>query len=130
MSAARIDQSAQVALAAHVRLQLGAIEQAHRLVAVLIVQFLIPVAKFLKMPRFGGDVHVIGPVVAVDRMLANQCSSDIERFDRQLEQAARVGRAYLRGEGFLAHREAEDSLSAAASRCAVADEARFQQATL
>ena len=98
VSAARVDQTAEIALAAHVRLQLVAIEEAHRSVAVLIVQFASPVAKLPYMPRLDRDVHVIGPVVAVDRVLANQGLRHIERFDRQIEQAARVGRAHLRDE--------------------------------
>ena len=127
MAAARIDESAEIALAAHVGLQRLAIEQARRLVAVVMVQFMDPLRQFAKMPRFGRDVHVIRAVVAIDAVVADQGLGQIERFDRQIEQAARILGADLGGQRLLARRQAEDGLPAAAAGSAVADEARLEQ---
>ena len=78
------------------------------------------------MPRLGRDVHVVGPVVAVDAVLADQRLSEIERLDRQIEQAPRILAPDLGDEGLLADREAENRLPAAAARGAVADEVRLE----
>ena len=79
------------------------------------------------MPRFDRDMHVIGAVVAVDAVLANQGLRQIECLDGQIEQAPRVERADLGGERLLARRQAEDGLPAAAPGGAVTDEASLQQ---
>src|ERR1035441_8216475 len=51
MTAARVEYPAQIAIAAHVRLQLGAIEQARRAITVLVVQLMDPLLQFIEMPR-------------------------------------------------------------------------------
>ncbi len=127
MAAARIDEPAEIALAAHVGLQLLAIEQSRRCVVVVMVQLLDPLRQFPNMPRFGRDVNVIRTVVAIDAVVADQGLGQIERFDRQIEQAARIRGADLGRQRLLARRQAEDGLPAAAAGSAVADEARLEQ---
>ena len=127
MAAARIDEPAEIALAAHVRLQFIAIQQLHRGVAVVFVQLAGPILQFRDMPRLDGDVHMIGVIVAVDAVLGDQRLREIQRLDGQIEQPARVVAADLGGERLLTRGQAENRLAAAAARGAVADDVRLQQ---
>src|SRR5271165_7027084 len=70
---------------------------------------------------------MIGAVVAVDSMIANQRLRQVQSLDRQVEQLACIARPDLGGERRLTRGEAEDGLAAAAPRCSVADLVRLEQ---
>ena len=86
VTAARVEKPAEIPAAAHMGLQLVPIEQAHRFVGVLAAQLVEPLGKLVEMPRLGGDMDVVGAVVALDAMLFDERAVEIERFDRQVEQ--------------------------------------------
>ena len=79
------------------------------------------------MTRFDGDVNMVGVVLAVDAVLGDQGLREVQRFDGQIEQAARVGVADFGRQRLLSHGEAENGLPAAAARGAVTDGVRFEQ---
>jgi hypothetical protein len=68
-----------------VRLECIAIEQARRAVVILVVQFVDPLREFLQVAGFGGDVHVIRTVIAVDAVFGDEGLSTGQRIDRHLE---------------------------------------------
>ena len=114
-------------LAAHVALQLVAIQQPHRCVAVIFVQFPGPLLEFPHVAGFDGDVHLIGPVVAIDGVFPDQGLRQVQRLDRQVKQTPRVLPAHLALELLLADRQAKNRLTAAAARSAVADAPCLEQ---
>ena len=82
------------------------------------------------MARLYRDVHVIGTVVAVDGMVADQGLSQIQRLDRKIKQTTSVVAAHFALELLLACRQAKNRLAAAAARGAVTDGASFEQRDL
>jgi hypothetical protein len=128
--AARIQQAAEIAFAFHVRLQSVAVEQAHRLVTVLLTELLEPLGEFGYMPRLGGHLDMIGAIVALDAVFSNERLIEIQRLDRHLEQPFCILSSDLGHERLLAGREPENRLAAAAARRAIADGIRLEQSDL
>jgi len=85
VSAARVEQSAQIPLAAHVALELVAIQQLHRRVAIVFAQFPRPLLKFPHVTWFHGDVQLIRAVVAIDGVFLDQGLRQVQCLDRQIE---------------------------------------------
>ena len=96
VAAARVEEPSEIALAAHMRLQFVAIEQLRRPIAIVFVQFARPIIQFLHMPRLDRDVDMVGAVVAIDGVLADQRLGQIQGLDGQVEQTPRVIAADLR----------------------------------
>jgi hypothetical protein len=111
-------------------LQLLAIEQAHRIVAVIAAKLVEPRGKLVQMPRLGRDVHMVWAIIALDAVALDERLIEIERLHRHLEQPFRVLAAELGRERLLAGCEPENSLAAAAARGAVSDEIRLEQGDL
>src|ERR1700722_18359438 len=127
MPAARVEESAQVPLAAHVSLQLVAIQQSNRRVAVVFVQLPCPLIEFPQVARLHCDVHMIWTVVALDGVLLDQGLSQVQRLDRQVEQTPGVFSPDFALELLLTDRQAKNRLTAAAARSAIADTSGFEQ---
>src|SRR5260221_1236101 len=108
-------------------LQLVAIQQARRFIAVLSVQLVGPFGQFPDVARLGCDVYVVGGVVAGDCVGIDKGSSRIQRLDGKIEQPASVFAPDLCRQRLLAGRESEDELSTAAAGGAVAHEARLHE---
>src|SRR5271165_489721 len=127
MAAARVDEPSEIALAAHMRLQLVAVQAAGRCIAVVLMELTRPGIQFAQMARLGGDMNMAGVVVAIDLVLADQSLREIQRLDGQIEQAARVRAPHLSGERLLTCGEPKDGLPAAAARGSIAHGMRLQQ---
>src|SRR5271168_4433241 len=74
-----------------------------------------------------GYMHMVGAVVALDTVIANQRLSEIQRLDGKVEQAPCVIAANLPLEQLLTRGETENGLPPAASGCAVAREVCLEQ---
>src|SRR5258708_39589591 len=84
VAAARVDQSSEIAAALYMSLQLAAVQELHGRVAVLFMQFTSPIGQLLKMPRFDGNVNMVGVVVALDGVLFDQLLREIRGLDGQI----------------------------------------------
>jgi hypothetical protein len=127
MAAARVDEPSEVMIAANVLLQLLAVQQPCRAVTIILVQFTRPIVQFLQMPRLDGDVDMVGVILAIDGVLANQRLREIQGLDGQFEQALCVIAADLGDETFLTRCQAEDGLPSAAPGGSIADGVRLEQ---
>ena len=127
VAAARVDEPSEVMIAADVPLQLLAVQQPCRAVVIILVQFTHPNVQFLQMSRLDGDVDMVGVILAIDGVLADQRLREIQGFDGQVEQAPCVIAADLGHEAFLTRRKAEDGLPSAAPGGSIADDMRLEQ---
>src|ERR1700722_1079906 len=91
------------------------------------MKFAGPFLELPQVPWFGGDMYVVGVVVAVDRIVADQGLRQVQSLDRQVEQAERVLAADCGGQGLLTRRKPKDGLAAAAARCSVTHHMRLEQ---
>src|SRR5258708_26977593 len=108
VAAARVDQPSEIATAPYMRLQFVAIQQARGGVAVLLVQFTSPVGQLIEMPRFDGDVNMVGVVVAIDGVLGDQRLREIQGLDGQIEQTSSIVAADFGSQRLLTRGEAKN----------------------
>jgi hypothetical protein len=127
VAAARVDESSEIPLAAHMRLQFVATQQSRRWIVVFLVQLAGPIVQFLEMPRFDGDVDMVCVVVAIDGVFADQGLGEIQRLDGQVEQMPCVIPANFRGQCLLTRGKAKNGLSAAAPGSSVPDGTCLEQ---
>src|SRR5450432_1211345 len=127
MAAACIEQAAKVALALHMGLKVGAVEEANRVVIIFILQFMHPLDEFPDLPRLDRHMQVVRAIVAGDCVALDQRLRQIERFDREIEHSSRRLWADLGDQFLLADGETKDRLAATTPRGTVADSVRFEE---
>ncbi len=127
MSAARVDQACKIAIAANMVLEFFAIQHARGWVGVFLVQFPGPFIQFLYLARFQRDMHMIGLILAIDGVVADQRLGEVQSLDGKVEQTACIIAPDVGDEALLACGETENRLAAAAPGSTVADEMRLQQ---
>ena len=85
MPASRVDEAAEIMVAAHMKLQFVTAQQRRRAIAVVVVQLMQPFGQFIDVARLGRNMHVIRVVVALDAILRDQRLGAVQRLDGELE---------------------------------------------
>ena len=127
MSAARVDEPGKIAIAAYMVLEFVAIQHARGWVGVLLVQFPGPFFQFPYLARFQRDMHMIGLILAIDRVFAHQRLCEVQSLDGKVKQAPCIIATDVGDEAFLACGQTENRLAAAAAGGTIADKMRLQQ---
>ena len=115
VAAARIEQAREVAFTLYMGVQGGPVQETDRAVIVLVLQFMHPVGQFADLSRLDRDMQVIPVVIAGDGVPPDQGLREVERLDRKIKDAARIGNAYLCDELVLSYGKAKDRLATAAT---------------
>src|SRR5579859_5237048 len=127
VSAAAVEQPCKISVAVHMGVSFLAIQHACRLVGIFIAELVGPLAKFLHVAGFQSDVHMVGVIVAIDGVFANQRLREIQCLDREVEQSMCIGSSHLHAELLLARRQSENGLAAAAARGSIAHAPSLEQ---
>ncbi len=99
-------------------------------IGVLLVQFPGPFLQFPYLAGFQRDMHMIGLVVAIDRVFAHQRLRELQRLDGKVKQTACIVASDVGDEALLACGQTENRLAAAAAGGTIADKMRLQQGDL